>query len=155
MSMTISQVRGLTGDYVNIKAEITVPIQHSNRPELIRAALFNAITEQLNRYFGDTGLATVKQEGTMALVSRSVNATEHYAGEAQFFTIWNPQSNLPSQQTFSTEEEAWKVADQMCAKHDGQRFFVLKSVGSACVEKPVTRRTYSTPTKTAPKVGRK
>lgn len=72
--------------------------------------------------------------------NRNEHAREHISGKREFWILWNPQSAQPPTQTFDTEAEAWEVAEQMAQKNDGHRFFVLKAVGSAAVEKPVTRR---------------
>ena len=76
--------------------------------------------------------------------NRNTNALLHESGEVSCFIVWSPGSNMPVVQTFDTLEDAWKVADEMARKNDGQKFIVAQTLGASCIEKPITRRTAMT-----------
>lgn len=89
-------------------------------------------------------LIHMSKKGAPVSQQQSLEYTDHIAGKKEFFILWNPMSPQPPKVTFCSEEHAWEVAEEMAARNDGQKFFVMKSMGCAHVEKPVVRKTYPT-----------
>lgn len=50
------------------------------------------------------------------------------------YILWNPKSNLAPKTTFSTRDEAIKVAYIMAGKNPGETFNVCKVVGAATTQ---------------------
>jgi hypothetical protein len=73
---------------------------------------------------------------------QNLDYQEHISGRKEFYILWNPDSEKPPRITFSTEEHAFQVAEEMARRGDGQRFFVMKAVGSSMVEKPVVTKKF-------------
>jgi len=112
------------------------------RPTILESKHFHNpfIDECINALAHNTTIL----EDTMAMPNHNTKAAEHAAGTTPFYCLLCLGSSYPVTQTFDTESAAWLVADEMARKHDGQRFFVMKSVGSSSVEKPVVRRNLTT-----------
>lgn len=53
--------------------------------------------------------------------------------------LWNPDSDRPPRIAYSTEAEAWRVAEELARKHVGQKFYVMHSCGHAVTSQPVVR----------------
>lgn len=87
-----------------------------------------------------TGKTVTKRGLTpMEYQMKLVHTSHILKSGTEFWILWNAASSSPPRLAYSTEEEAYQVAEVLATQHPTEKFYVMRMVGCVKVEQPVVR----------------